>query len=411
VNAVRDTRPIRTPLRQRVTDLRGGPLSALAFLLAGFVLWWLLAVQTPSRAFVALVRGEPIVLRTLDDRVVTDVFVALHEHVAAGAPLVAFDEREVLAELAAARAEADALAADVEAQRSALELEAARFAVGGELEHGRSALEFAVERARRELAVEDARVELTALAVDRRALDVELRRYRVRRDLLAGLERQGLTPAAEFAELEERIRALDDQRAASVELEAELARVEAAARARLADFTATAALWAAPGAAPGPAPAIDLAAALEPLRRRVDAALALAAGLEARAEGLVLVAPAAGRVERLFAHVGLVTVAGEELVALVAEGPPRADVWVPEFARERLAVGDRLTLADPLEPQRVVEGAVLSSAPRVGLLPQRLWHDPARPEYGFAHLVELPEAAGLLPDTRLVARRESAPRP
>jgi multidrug resistance efflux pump len=338
---------------------------------------------------------------------VTDVFVALHEHVAAGAPLVAFDEREVLAELAAARAEAHALAADVEAQRSALELEAARFAVGGELEHGRSALEFAVERARRELAVEDARVELTALAVDRRALDVELRRYRVRRDLLAGLERQGLTPAAEFAELEERIRALDDQRAASVELEAELTRVEAAARARLADFTATAALW----AAPGPAPAIDLAAALEPLRRRVDAALALAAGLEARAEGLVLVAPAAGRVERLFAHVGLVTVAGEELVALVAEGPPRADVWVPEFARERLAVGDRLTLADPLKPQRVVEGAVLSSAPRVGLLPQRLWHDPARPEYGFAHLVELPEAAGLLPDTRLVARRESAPRP
>jgi len=403
VNATRDTQPIRTPLRQRLTDLRGGPLSALAFLVAGFVLWWLLAVQAPSRVFVALVRGEPLVLRTLDDRVVTDVFVALHERVAAGAPLVAFDDREVLAELTAARAEADALAADVEAQRVALELEAARFAVGGETGHERIALEFAIERSRRELAVENARVELSALVVDRRALDVELRRYRVRRDLLAELERQGLTPAVEFAELEERIAALDEQREARLDLERLYTEVERAARARLADFTAA--------AAPGAAPTIDLAAALEPLRRRVDAALALAAGLEARAEGLVLFAPAAGRVERLFAHVGLVTVGGEELVALVADGQPRADVWVPEYSRDRLAVGDRLTLADPLEPQRVVEGEVLSSAPRVAVLPERLWHDPARPEYGFVHLVALPEAAGLLPDTRLVARRESAPRP
>jgi multidrug resistance efflux pump len=403
MGATRDMRPIPTPLRQRMTDLRGGPLVALAFLAAGFALWWMLAVQAPSRAYVALVRGEQIVLRTLEGRVVTHVLVALHDEVRAGAPLVAFDERELLAELEAARAEARALAADVEAQRAALELEAARFAADGELAHERIALELAVERSRRALSVEEARVASAAVAVEIGALDVELRRYGVRRELLADLERQGLTPAAEFAELEERIAALADQRASLLALAERHAEHESAARER--------ALEVANAAERGTPPNADLAAALEPLQRRVDAALALVAGLEARAEGLVLVAPAAGRVERLFAHVGLVTVAGEELVALVAAGPPRADVWVPEFTRERLVVGDRLTLADPLDSERAFEGEVLTAAPRVGLLPERLWHDPARPEYGFMHLVALPAEAGLLPDTRLVARREAPPRP
>jgi multidrug resistance efflux pump len=403
VRAARDRRPIATPLRQRLADLRGGPLVAVSFVAAGFVLWWMLAVQAPSRSFVALVRGEALVLRTLEDRVVTEVFVALHDDVRAGAPLVAFDERELLAELEAARAEARALAADVEAQRAALELEAARFAADGERAHERIALELAVERSRRALAVEDARVASAAVAVELGALDVELRRYGVRRELLADLERQGLTPAAEFAELEERIAALTDQRATLVDLAERHAEHESAARERALELASAAEFVAPPNA--------DLAAALEPLQRRVDAALAVAAGLEARAEGLVLVAPAAGRVERLFAHVGLVTVAGEELVALVADGPPRADVWVPEYTRERLAVGDRLTLADPLDPGRAIEGEVLTIAPRVGLLPERLWHDPARPEYGFMHHVALPAEAGLLPDTRLVARREAPPRP
>ncbi len=403
MRAARDRRPIATPLRQRLADLRGGPLVAVSFVAAGFVLWWMLAVQAPSRSFVALVRGEALVLRTLEDRVVTEVFVALHDDVRAGAPLVAFDERELLAELEAARAEARALAADVEAQRAALELEAARFAADGERAHERIALELAVERSRRALAVEDARVASAAVAVELGALDVELRRYGVRRELLADLERQGLTPAAEFAELEERIAALTDQRATLVDLAERHAEHESAARERALELASAAEFVAPPNA--------DLAAALEPLQRRVDAALAVAAGLEARAEGLVLVAPAAGRVERLFAHVGLVTVAGEELVALVADGPPRADVWVPEYTRERLAVGDRLTLADPLDPGRAIEGEVLTIAPRVGLLPERLWHDPARPEYGFMHHVALPAEAGLLPDTRLVARREAPPRP
>lgn len=391
-------RPIRTPLRQRLADLRGGPLAALAFLGASFALWWLLAVQPPPRAFVALVRAEPIVLRAVDGLVVADVRVELHGRVEAGAIVCAFDATLVAAELAAARAQAAALAADVEAQRAALVLEAERFAAQARADAERRAHDHAVEVQRLALWIEERRLAQVAAAVEASAVDVERQRYRVRREFLADLVGDGLTPASEYAELGARLAALDAQHARLVELEGAERAAELAARERLAAFTA---------AAPAGPPPVDAPAdaLLAPLRHEVDAALAEVARLEAAVAALVLVAPAAGRVERLAAHRGLVTAAGEELVVLVADGPSRAEVWVPEHSLERLAPGDGLVLVDPRDPVAEYEGRVLSAAPRTTALPERLWHDPARPEYGQACLVALPEAVRLLPDTRLVARR------
>lgn len=391
-------RPIRTPLRQRLADLRGGPLAALAFLGASFALWWLLAVQPPPRAFVALVRAEPIVLRAVDGLVVEDVRVELHGRVEAGAVVCVFDARAVAAELAAARAEALALAADIEAQRSALALEAERFAARSRADAERGAHDHAVEAQRLELWVEERRLAQVAAAVEASAIDVERQRYRVRREFLEDLVGDGLTPASEYAELGARLAGLDAQHARLVELEAAERVAELAARERLAAWVA---------AAPADTAAVEapFEGLLAPLRHGVDAALAEVARLEAAVGALVLVAPAAGRVERLAAHRGLVTAAGEEIVVLVADGPPRAEVWVPEHSLERLAPGDALVLVDLRDPAAEYEGQVLSTAPRTTALPERLWHDPARAEYGQACLVALPDAVRLLPDTRLVARR------
>ncbi|MEZ5980133.1 MAG: HlyD family efflux transporter periplasmic adaptor subunit [Planctomycetota bacterium] len=394
----RRDRIVRTPLRQRLEDLRGGPISAAAFLVAAFALWWLVEGAPPARRFVAVVRADEIVLRAPEGGVVAQVLVGPYERVEQGQVLCTFDGASIDAALDVARAETRRLEAEVGAESARLAAERRRIEFEGRTEQERLALEELADLRRLELDREQFRVDALEHEVELAALDVDRRRYEVRREDLGELVEPGLVPASEYAEIGARLEALEVERWRRQELLERTREAESEAAARLAERRSVASRAA-------ELVGVDGDAVLEPLRRAVDVQVARVAQIVVSADGLVLRAPRSGRVARVVAGTGVRTVATDEIVALVPDGPVRADVYLPEPVRGRLTPGERLVLVDPADPSREYEGEVLFEAPSVDELPPRLWADARYPEHGLAYLVELPEGSPL-PGTRLVARLE-----
>lgn len=402
----RPTRPVRTPLRQWLGDLRGGPLAAFAFLGAAFVLWWMVSQKAPAASYTAIVRGDRIALRAPEGQLVEQVLVEPYADVTAGTVLCTFDGAELDAELAVARAEALALEAEVGAEAARLAAERRRIEFEAATQADRLERERLADRRRLALDREELRLEALGHQVEIAALEVDRRRYAVRLEFLADPVEAGLAPRTEAAELEARLAGIDDELVRRREQLDEAQRAEERAAERLT------ALDAATDDAPSLVPA-DEDAVLEPLRRRIDVQSALAASLALRADRFLLRAPVDGRVEQVTAHAGRRTVAGEDLITLlprVAAGAGRADLFVPEGVVCDLVPGDRVELvvpgfADEDGRTLLVEGRILREAPAFVELPQRLWLDPRVPEHGRSFLVALPDGADLRAGARLLARR------
>jgi len=402
----RPTRPVRTPLRQWLADLRGGPLAAFAFLGAAFGLWWLVAQQGPAPSYTAIVRGERVVLRAPEGQVVEQVLVEPYAEVTEGTVLCTFDGAELDAELAVARAEALALEAEVGAEAARLAAETRRIEFEAASLADRVVRERATERRRLALDLEELRLEALAQTVEIAALEVDRRRYEVRLEFLDQPAQAGLAPRSEAAEVAARLDGigleLEQRRAVLAEAEAAAER----AADRLAELDAR-------DADPGALAGADPEALLEPLRRRIDVQTALAASLALRADRFVLRAPVDGRVEQVTAHAGRRTVADEDLVTLLAhieQGQVRADLFVPEGVICDLVPGDRVELvapdlAGPDGRAVALEGRILREAPSFVQLPQRLWLDPRVPQHGRSFLVALPDGVDLRAGARLLARR------
>ncbi|QDU83825.1 hypothetical protein Pla163_09260 [Planctomycetes bacterium Pla163] len=399
---------MRTPLRQWFTDLRGGPLAAFAFLGAAVALWWMVMHQAPARTFVAIVRGDEVILRAPADQLVDQVFARAYEHVESGDVLCTFDGARLEADLAVARAEAFALEAEVGAESARIEAERRRLAFDALDRDERLVRERATDLRRLELDVEELRLDALSATVELAALEVDRRRYEVRLQYLAELLEPGLTPRSEAAEIEARLAAIADEVARREEQLTGLERARERAEERLellrdSKIESTAALL------PADEPSL-----LEPLRRRIDVQTALAARLALAADDLVLRAPVSGRIDSVLAHPGRRTVADEGLVTLVAPsrsstGRHQADLFLREDQTGALVVGDRLELGgvDVLAPDGApitIEGEVVAAAPRLVELPQRLWLDPRVPEHGHSFLIALPAGTTAVPGARLWAR-------
>lgn len=404
----RPTKRVRTPLRQWFADLRGGPLAAFAFLGAAFVLWLMVMQQAPARTFVAIVRGDEVVLRAPADQVVDQVFARVFERVESGDVLCTFDGARLEADLAVARAEIFALEAEIGAESARLEAERRRLRFDALDRDERLTRERAADLRRLELDLEELRLDALALTVELAALDVDRRRYDVRLQYLSELLEPGLTPRSEAAEIEARLAGIAGEIARREEQLAGSAQAAARATERLERLRA-----AQLELTESPVP-VDEPSLLEPLRRRIDVQTALAARLTLAGDDLVLRAPVSGRIETVLAHPGRRTVPGESLVTLVAPsrgatGRLRANLFLREAEAGSLVVGDRLELGGPdaLAPDGtpiLMEGEVLASAPRLVELPVRLWLDPRVPEHGLSYLIALPADAAPLPGARLWAR-------
>jgi hypothetical protein len=97
--------------------------------------------------------------------------------------------------------------------------------------------------------------------------------------------------------------------------------------------------------------------------------------------------------------------AGEPLLSLIPSGVFEVEVFIPESALGTLKVDDTVLLTSTVDPTLSVESRVIRIAPDIRALPNRLWLDPAIPEYGRVALVRGAPSLSLSPGERVLVRR------
>ena len=143
---------------------------------------------------------------------------------------------------------------------------------------------------------------------------------------------------------------------------------------------------------------------IEPLNLALDVQEAAIDELLIAARELVVRAPVDGHVASLTGHRGRVVMAGEPLLSLIPSGVFEVEVFIPESALGTLKVDDTVLLTSILDPTLSVESLVVRIAPDVRALPNRLWLDPAIPEYGRVALVRGTPSLSLSPGERVLVR-------
>ena len=315
-------RPIRTPLRQRLEDLRRTWLPILVW--GGAV--WLCVLGLERRSASPDFRG---VARAASHRVAAEragrveaVLVDLYDDVEAGAALVLLDDGELQAQLAASRAEVDRLADELDAARERLAAEAA------DAESDR------LSRLRRfRVDEEELRVELLELEVELEGDRRDRERIAARLERAATLADQGVGSGAEEVDLELRRAGLDAVIGRREALAAELAASLASASGRRRAYELEV-----PAAAAGDA-------LLRPLAEAVRVQELRLAELRLQADGLILRAPIAGRVQSLPAGGTGVLQPGEPAAVITDPRVFEVVAYLPEGAARGLGATTRLELS------------------------------------------------------------------
>lgn len=375
------TRPIPTPLSQRLAHLRTGPLAALVWLIGAALCVSLMDRRGGGLELVGLVCVDEVSVTAPMDAEVAEVLVELYDEVAQGDALALLDGAALEARLATAAAEVERLSAELGAA-------AARLADEAEL----TASDRVAELRRFRNDEDELRLDALGVAVELERDRLDRDRLQARLDRIGGLADQGLHPALERDDLALRIRGLDG---AITRNEALLEGVERAAEdaaARRAAFTASL-----PGSLP-------LDEHLRPLREAVQVQSLRVAEVAVLRSQLVLRAPIAGRVRALGAGAGQTVRLGDAVAVVADPVATRVVAYLPAARAHGVAPGARLVLARAADPRAHAETVVFQVGPAVEQLPPLLWADPAMPEYGVPVTAFATPSLALVPGEPIRAR-------
>jgi len=145
-----------------------------------------------------------------------------------------------------------------------------------------------------------------------------------------------------------------------------------------------------------PTPSIEKA--LEPLRQAIAVQERVVAELSQEDALLVLHCPLDGVVSQLARGVGETVMPGEWILTIVAHRPSEIIAYVPEdrAATVKEGMGVEIVKHNTM-PLMVATSKVMKVEPAIEMLPERLWLNPARPQWGRRALIPVPEGIDLLP--------------
>lgn len=101
--------------------------------------------------------------------------------------------------------------------------------------------------------------------------------------------------------------------------------------------------------------------------------------------------------EELWRQAGEVVNAGDAILAVAEEKPTEIVMYVPEQQLGHLEKGMPVELARTRTPPQVVSSTIAHIGPAVELMPQRLWLNPALPQWGLPVLIQIPPGLDLIP--------------
>jgi len=374
-------KPIRTPLKQRLEGALHVPATLLFWAATGLGAWTLHQSRPTQHDFIGLVRSPEVEVASAIDGRVETLPIALYQYVETGEVIATLDPVQVQAGVASARAELERLRSELSAERARLE--------NIELTSG---FDRSMELRRYLNDEAEARIEGLQVQGEIASNVIQEQRLQVRFERLRGLAAEGLTPAAEIEELELRIARTAAEIAADRELLAAALEELGNAQQRTAFYRES--LPEPPSHSP----------ILQPFELALDVQEAVIDELLIAARELVVRAPVDGHVASLTGHRGRVVTAGEALLTLIPDGVLEVEVFLPEESLGALSVDDTVLLTSALDPALSAESLVVRIAPDVRALPERLWLDPAVPQYGRVALVRGAPALGLSPGQRVLVR-------
>lgn len=329
--------------------------------------------DTASSAIVTPVAGR-----------VATIAVQLHQLVEEDQVLARLDDRDVRLRLSQASYELERLRADMARAQADLDRDAST----AKSEHG---LEAGIEHRRLLSAVEAAQLGAIATRAELEETRIRLQGASVEAERLATLANQGITGEPELVRIRTERDALKKR---SDELQAlydEHRTRIATAQRRVDEFS------------PGTPTELSLDTVLAPLRWRLKEQEAQIERIALDAQTLDLRSPIRGHLATIGAHAGEWVVAGREIARVVEPAPRRIIAWVPDTMRSHIETV-RTFYVRRADATALGTTAVLSISPTVMRMPQRLWRDPQREEWGYELVIaaigsELPgERLLLTPD-------------
>jgi len=373
-------RPIRTPLAQRLQDLARGPLALALWMGAAGLCAWLLARRGARQEVLGLARSETYELSSPTGGRVDQVLVELLEQVGPGQEIARLDDALLVARIGTFAASVARLRAELEAELARLENDSRR----DEDERLSELRRFEGDEESLRLQALGIGVELESDRVEEQRLDLQLAR-------LQALTDQGVTAREELDDLRLQHERVSVRIERNEELLAGTRDTLELARQRRNDYAAR----------ERRPPESD--PALLALGERIRVEELRLHEVEIEREALVLRAPVHAQVQQLLASPGRALTPGETAAVLVSPLSPEVLAYLPE-GEGPVRVGQRARVASLQRPGTSVEYVVVRVGQALELLPQRLWRDGARPEYGLPVLARGPQLTELLPGERVSVR-------
>ncbi|MCA8976279.1 MAG: biotin/lipoyl-binding protein [Planctomycetes bacterium] len=294
---------------------------------------------------------------------ISALLVTLHQDVEQGQVIARLDDRDVSLKLSQATFELERLRADMARRTADLEHEAATVSS----EHG---LETGIEQRRLSSAVESAQLAALTTRTELEEARVRVQGVTVEAERLTNLAAQGMVGEPELVSVRTERDALARRITELEGLQREHAARIAAAQQRAAAF------------APGGIGALPVESTLAPMRWRLKEQQAALERIALDIGRLVLESPISGRVHAVMAQSGEWVPAGKALVAIVDPKPRRILAYVPDSVRGELGLQLPLTVVRGADTVLGTTG-VQSISPTAVRMPEQLWLDPRREEWGY----------------------------
>jgi multidrug resistance efflux pump len=298
---------------------------------------------------------------------VSAILVDAYEAVEPGQIVARLDDRELAARLVTERVVIEQLAAELGAERARVDLQEASLVTD-----------------RRRFQIDEQRLylEILSLRVVLESDRIEAERLNLQAERSQALGAQGILSQAQVDDLRLQRDAVERRIAETARLLDETEKEHRATGARRVAYERR---YAGPARDP----------LLEPLRAGVRAQERRVEEIEIQRRGLTLRSPVAGRVSQVLARSGQHVLPGEPVVYVQEEAVWEIVAYAVETSAGPIAAHAPVQAMRRGFPSVLAESAVTRVGATIEVLPQRLWRDPATPEYG------LPFVIAAVPELRL----------
>lgn len=362
--AASEAKPIETPLSQRLVDFRVRTVPLIVWSVCALIVAVMLFGRARQFEYVGLAQAMEYPISPVATGTVQAVVVDIYDRVDVGEMVAKLDDSSLLASIATSSAKVVRLHAELEAARATLLTN-----------EGQGLANWAADLRRFQADEQQRRLDVLSLRVIHEQRQIELERMEIEeqraRELFdAGVTAKTLWDRARLRRDEVR-QGLEEGRVLLEQTEAEYY----AAKTRREEYETG-------------LPNKDwMDPILRPLRESIEVESRRLDEIDVKRQALVLRSPVAGQVSEILCRRGHSVRPGEPVV-VVSEGSVREILaYLAEDDGREIAPSTPVMVSTRAGGGTVSESVVIRVGPSIQEMPQRLWRNPRRPDYGRAVVI------------------------